>query len=255
MLTSGLDRQPSKHFHVDTTRFRPCHEKSSSSTCVFLLMALAALVLCLPTSAQQVVEPNNGPALPAPFPPKTLPQHEWLVRAPVQEHEGNLVHLRGNPAELEDYSMLLRADEIDLNKETHDVEARGHVYYHNFDKNEELWCDHMEYNTEKIYGRFYEVRGETHPRIASHPGMLTTTAPFHFEGKWAERIGEKYIVYDGWVTNCRLPDPWWKFKGRRFDVYPDDHAVTHKATFWLRRMPLFYTPYFYHALGKEPRNS
>jgi LPS-assembly protein len=218
-------------------------------------MALAALVLCLPTSAQQVVEPNNGPALPAPFPPKTLPQHEWLVRAPVQEHEGNLVHLRGNPAELEDYSMLLRADEIDLNKETHDVEARGHVYYHNFDKNEELWCDHMEYNTEKIYGRFYEVRGETHPRIASHPGMLTTTAPFHFEGKWAERIGEKYIVYDGWVTNCTLPDPWWKFKGKRFDIYPDDHAVTHNSVFWLRRMPLFYTPFYYHALGKVPRNS
>ena len=201
---------------------------------------------------------QSGAALPPPFPPKTLPQHEWLVHAAVQEHEGNILHLRGSPAEpaeLEDYSMLLRADEIDFDGETHDVQARGHVYYHNFEKNEELWCDHMDYNTEKVQGKFYEVRGETHPRIASHPGMLTTTAPFHFEGKWAERIGEKYIVHNGWVTNCTLPDPWWKFKGKRFDVYPGDHAVSHDATFWLRRMPLFFTPFYYHALGKVPRNS
>ncbi len=177
------------------------------------------------------------------------------MHAPFQEHAGSVLHLRGNPAELEDYSMLLRAEEIVFDQDTHDIEAHGHVYYHNFDKNEELWCDRMEYNTETVRGKFYEVRGETHPRIASHPGMLTTTAPFHFEGQWAERIGAKYIVHNGWVTNCTMPDPWWRFKGKRFDVYPDDHAVTHDAVFWLRRFPLFYTPFYYHALGKVPRNS
>lgn len=251
MLFSGLGFRANGCISFLTITGRSCHEKYSSSTCAFFLITLLLLVLCMSAAAQ----PATGPALPPPFPPKTLPQHEWLVRAPVQDHEGNLVHLRGHPAELEDFSMLLRADEIDWDKDTHQMVARGHVYYHNFDKNEELWCDHMEYNTEEVHGKFYEVRGETHPRIASHPGMLTTTAPFHFEGKWAERIGEKYVIYNGWVTNCTLPDPWWKFKGKRFDVYPDDHAVTHSAIFWLRRMPLFYTPFFYHALGKEPRKS
>jgi len=206
-----------------------------------------------------VLPSTQEQTLPAPFPPQTLPQHEWLVRTTgpdaYQEHFGQVLRLRGHPAELEDYSMLLRADEIDFNRDTGELEARGNVYYHNFDKNEQLWCDRMEYNTEEVRGKFYNVRGETHPRINAHPGMLTTTAPFHFEGQWAERIGEKYIVYNGWVTNCTLPDPWWKFKGKRFDVYPDDHAVTHNAIFWLRRMPLFYTPFYYHALGKTPRHS
>jgi len=278
MLTSVLARRPISCSSLNTIRSRSCHHKYSSSTCAFFPSVLAAFVLAASSPAQtptQTADPatnqtnppavdtsvqstaQNGPEqnLPAPFPPKTLPQREWLVQAPVQEREGSLIHLRGHPAILEDYSMLLRADEIDLNRETHDIEARGNVYYHNFEKNEELWCDHMEYNSETVRGKFYKVRGETHPRIASHPGMLTTTAPFHFEGQWAERIGAKYIVYNGWVTNCTLPDPWWKFKGKRFEVYPDDHAVTHHAMFWFRRFPLFYTPYFYHSLGKVPRNS
>jgi len=223
--------------------------------CVLTHLALAVMVVCLPAAGQTASPTTAGQTLPPPFPPKTLPQHEWLVQAPVQEHEGHVVHLRGNPAEMEDYSMLLRADEIDFNGETHDVQARGHVYYHNFLKNEELWCDHMEYNTEEVRGKFYEVRGESHPRIAAHPGMLTTSAPFHFEGKWAERIGDKYIIYDGWVTNCTLPDPWWKFKGPRFEITPGEQAISHNAIFWLRRFPMFYTPFFYHSLKKEPRHS
>lgn len=212
----------------------------------------------MPMAAQQGAPGQIGPALPPPFPPKTLPQREWLIRAGVQEHDGPVLHLAGSPgepAELEDFSMLLRAEDIVFNRDTGDVEAHGNVYYHNFDKNEELWCDRMQFNTETVQGTFWNVRGETHPRIASHPGMLTTTAPFHFEGKWAERIGAKYVVHYGWVTNCTLPDPWWKFKGKRFEVYPGDHAVSHDSVFWLRRMPLFFTPYYYHALGKVPRNS
>ena len=215
MVTSGLEIRPHAHFPLDITRSRPCHQQSSRSTCTFWLMALALFVLPGGAAAQPVIEPSEQ-SLPAPFPPKTLPEHQWLVEAPYQEHTGHVLHLRGHPAQMEDASMLLRADEIDFDGETHDVEARGNVYYHNFEKNEELWCERLEYNTQEVRGKFYNVRGETHPRIASHPGMLTTTAPFHFEGRWAERIGDKYIVYNGWVTNCTLPDPWWKFKGKRF---------------------------------------
>ena len=45
--------------------------------------------------------------------------------------------------------MLFQADEIDWDENTGNVKARGHVYFQNFDRNERLWCDHLEYNTDR----------------------------------------------------------------------------------------------------------
>lgn len=151
--------------------------------------------------------------------------------------------------------MLFRADEIEYNEDTGDVRAEGHVYFRNFSKNEQIWASRLEYNTDEETGRFYDVRGETMPRIVARRGVLTGNSPFHFEGEWAERIGEKYILYNGWVTDCKLPNPWWRLKGARFDIVPDDHAISHRSWFLLRRMPIFYTPFFYHSLEKHPRKS
>ena len=46
-----------------------------------------------------------------------------------------------------------------------------------------------------------------------------------------------------------------RLKGPRFDIVPGDHAVAHDSTFVLKTVPLFYTPFFYHSLSKEPRHS
>ncbi|MGA9628408.1 MAG: LPS assembly protein LptD, partial [Bryobacteraceae bacterium] len=145
--------------------------------------------------------------------------------------------------------------DIEWDESTGDVRATGHVYFRDFDRNEQIWCDHLDYNTQDEKGKFYDVRGETHPRIAARPGTLTTSSPFHFEGKWAERIGEKYILYNGWVTNCKMPDPWWRMTGPRFDIIPGQRAIAYRSVFLLRKIPLFYTPYFYHSLEREPRRS
>jgi len=169
--------------------------------------------------------------------------------------DGTVHKWHGNPVEMEDSRMLFRADDIEWDESTGDVRATGHVYFRDFDRNEQIWCDHLEYNTQDEKGKFYEVRGETHPRIAARPGMLTTSSPFHFEGKWAERIGEKYILYNGWVTNCKMPDPWWRMTGPKFDIIPGQRAIAYRSKFLLRKIPLFYTPFFYHSLEREPRKS
>src|SRR5581483_3835278 len=97
--------------------------------------------------------------------------------------------------------------------------------------------------------------GETLPRIVSKPGMLTTAAPFHFEGEWAERIGERYILYNGWVTNCTLPKPWWRLRGPKFDIIPRDRAKAYHSQFLLANIPIFYFPWFYRPLKEESRKS
>jgi LPS-assembly protein len=216
---------------------------------------LAALVLAAAATAQTQPVPKEPP--PA-VPPASLSAGEWNVRADQQESDGKVRKLRnlhGQPVELEDSTMLFRADAIDWDESTGDVKASGHVYYRNFDKNEQIWADHLEYNTEDEKGKFYDVRGETRPKIVTRPGVLTSNSPFHFEGKWAERIGEKYILHDGWVTNCKIPKPWWRMRGPRFIIVPGDHATAYRSVFMLRKVPLLYAPFFYHSLQKEPRKS
>ena len=151
--------------------------------------------------------------------------------------------------------MVLQANEIDFNADTGYAEARGNVHYQNFLRHEEIFASKVEYYTDEQTGKFYDVVGSAVTRVETRAGVLSSTSPFHFEGKWAERLGDKYILYNGMITNCRIPRPWWTLRGPKFDIIPEDRALAYKAIFRLRGMPLFYTPYFYKSLAKVPRHS
>ncbi len=191
-------------------------------------------------------------------PPQSLSVGEWNFRAVSQEKVGSVYKLRGTPSlpvEIEDSKMLLRALAVDYDEATGDAHAEGNVYFHDFEKNEQLWADRVDYNTDEEKGTFYDVRGETHPKIVARPGTLVSDNPFHFEGEWAERLGTKYILHNGFITNCKLPRPWWRLRGRTFEITPGEKAIAHHSTFLVRRFPIFYTPFFYHSLQKVPRKS
>ena len=223
------------------------------------LLSLGPCAIAQDQSSKTPAEPKPGGAVEtarAPLPdPRTLGRNWIYIRATHQDSHGPIKILEGN-AEVEDQFRLIRADYIEYHEDTHDVMARGHVYFHGFEKNEQLWCDHLEYNTETEKGKFYDVRGQTMPKAVARRGVLTApNAPFHFEGEWAERIGAKYVLYNGWVTNCKMPGPWWEMRGPKFDIIPGDRVKAYRSTFLLRKIPLFYSPYFYHSLEKEARHS
>ncbi|MGH9661005.1 MAG: LPS-assembly protein LptD [Bryobacteraceae bacterium] len=199
--------------------------------------------------AQQPL-PNLGRAPRAGAPPAGFVD----VEAVTQEVDGAWRRLRGR-ARIETAEMLLTADEIDYHRADEYAEARGNVHYKSFERNEELWAAKVEYYLDQERGKFYEVRGNATTRIDARPGLPTTQEPFYFEARWAERLGSKYILHDGLITNCRLPRPWWTLRGPRFDIIPNDRAIAHRAVFRVRKMPLFYTPYFYKSLEREPRRS
>jgi LPS-assembly protein len=204
-----------------------------------------------PPTAPSASQPNQHIYKPRPGAP---PFGEWIVRAVDQTTDGPWRHLRGH-AELENVVMLFRADELDYNNDTGDVRARGGVYFEQFERNEKIWADHLEYNTETQIGKFYDVRGTTAPRIDTRPYMLTSTNPYYFQGVWAERLTDHYILYDGFLTNCKVPHPWWRLRGARFNVVPEESARAYRSVFLLRKFPLFYTPFFYKSLEKLPRRT
>ena len=176
------------------------------------------------------------------------------VHGVIQEVSGNKRMLRGN-VELETVDALLKADEIDYDTESGAAEARGHVHYENFTSGEILDCDRAEYNLETQEGKFYNVRGSSPAKIDARPGILTTSNPFIFQGKWAERLKTRYILYDGFITSCKIPRPWWRLAGPKFDIIPGERAIAQKSRFLVGNVPIFFFPYFYKSLAKQPRHS
>jgi LPS-assembly protein len=183
-----------------------------------------------------------------------LNPNDLIVRGVTQTREGDWFRLRGS-AEVETVDSLIRADEIDYNEATGQVLARGNVKFESFGRGEQLEAARVEYNMKNETGRFYDVRGSAPAKLEQRPGILTTTNPFIFQGDWAERLGNKYILYDGFVTDCRLPRPWWILKAPKFDIIPGDRAIAYKAQFKVRRVPVLYVPAFYKALAENPRKS
>ncbi|MDP9169470.1 MAG: LPS assembly protein LptD, partial [Acidobacteriota bacterium] len=207
--------------------------------------------------------------LPAPPDAATVERPDFSVRVPRpdapakgaysfesvdQESDNGVYHLRGKVV-VELHTATFKADEADYDENTKIFKARGHVYYRDYEQNEIIYCDKAEYNTDTKTGTFEHPRGYSKTKVVARPGVLTTQQPFYFEGAWAEKVEEKFILHDGFITDCALPKPWWTLHSAVFDIIPDDRATTRHAMYHLRRWPVFYFPYFYKSLKKEPRKS
>ena len=188
------------------------------------------------------------------FAPGAPAPDDYKVDSDTQEVNGDLRHLRGH-VHLETIDKKFDADAVDYNDDTGDLEAWGNIRYENFLDGTKLTCDHLKYNVNTENGIFYGIKGTSETRIVSRPGLLTTNNPFYFEGKWGERVDGKYIIHEGYVTDCKVPKPWWRLTSTRFDITPNDRALTHHAVFHVRKVPIFYFPLYYKSLKKLPRQS
>jgi LPS-assembly protein len=185
---------------------------------------------------------------------RSLGASEVLVLAKDKRIEGDWTYLEGM-AELRANAVLLRADEIDYNQQTGYAEARGNVYYEDLQRKEKVWATRAEYFTREERGKFYQVRGETYPKIEGRPGLYRTESPVRFEGAWAERLGEEFRLYDGTLTNCETPLPWWTLKSPQFSIRPGESATMRNAVLRIRKVPVLYAPWFYKSLKEGERKS
>jgi LPS-assembly protein len=195
-----------------------------------------------------------SPAVPADVPAP----NDTRFYAYTQESRGQWKYLRsarGMPARIVTSQFSIEADEIDYNSGTHVAVARGHLKFEHFLNGDKIQADHGVYNLQTQEGKFYQVSGTSPTKIVPRPGLLITTTPFYFEGKWAERLKDRYIIHDGFLTDCRVPKPWWKLHAPVFDIIPDDRAIARNAVFTLKGVPMLFLPVFYRPLGKNDRQS
>lgn len=257
------DAPPKRPIFVRNIFTLKCHEE------FFARGAAASLLWCgllaIPVAAQ--LPPTFLPPIPTQQPNAANPSQRLKIQRPDapgpndvnvsaehQESEGDIRHLRGH-VHLETFDKKLEADEVDYNEDTKDVEARGHVLFENFADGTKLNCDHGTYNVDTQNGIFYDVKGIAPSKIVSRPGLLTSTNPFYFEGKWAEHKEDHYIVHEGFITDCKVPKPWWRLDAPRFDIVQYDRAIAYRAVFRIKNIPLFYAPAYYKSLKKVPRQS
>ena len=261
-----------------------CHLKTVHFSWILLLLAALYPAAASPQlSSAPIVPPAPAatPAAPAAVPQKPAPNNpatddqatverpdfrvhvprpnapslgDYDMSAVDQTSDNGVYHLRGDVV-IELHNATFRADEADYDEKTEMFTARGHVYYRNYDQNEVIYCDRAVYDYDKERGTFYHVRGYSKTKVVARPGVLTTDQPFYFEGSYADKFEDKYILHDGFVTDCKVPNPWWTLNSKTFDIIPDNRAVTRGSIYRLRGIPVFYFPYFYKSLKKEPRRS
>ena len=197
-------------------------------------------------SAQTVVKPQK-----ADLPPE---DEIWYGAVDQQISESEWKYLK-HSARIRTTEMTISADEIDFNSDTAWAIARGHVRLEHYATGDILNADHAEYNIRTEEGKFYAVNGTSPSKILTSPGVLTTTNPFYFQAMWADRIKSRYVLHNGFITDCKMPKPWWKFKSPQFDVVPGENAKARNAILLVHHVPVLFLPYFYRPLGRNPRQS
>ncbi len=184
----------------------------------------------------------------------TPPPDEIWFGGATQTEDNEWKHLKG-AACVRTTEMNICAHEIDFNSDTDWTYARGNVRLEHFATGDILNADHAEFNIRTEEGKFYVINGTAPSKILTSPGMLTTTNPFYFQAQWADRIKNRYILHKGFITDCKMPKPWWKFQSPKFDVVPGEHAVVRSGILFVHHLPILYLPYYFRPLGRNPRQS
>ncbi len=170
----------------------------------------------------------------------------------------HVYHLRGKgngQVVFEFPDATLKADSVDYDEVKGIATATGRVYYRDYVQNEILYASSATYNTNTESGEFKDVRGYMKAKIVARPGVLTSQEPFYFEAVTVDKLPEKYVLHNSFITDCQMPSPWWTMNSKRIDYYPGDHAIAHNAVYHFRSFPVFFFPWFHKSLKTEPRQS
>jgi LPS-assembly protein len=172
-----------------------------------------------------------------------------------QEKVGDIYKLHGN-AEIHYRTYILRADEVTYDSDTGEATGSGHFTLDGGPNDDHIKASHGTYNLTAETGRFYDVTATTGYHLRGNRVVLTSTAPFAFNGKVVEKTSpDHYLVYDGAITTCELPHPDWQFAAHKIKVDVGANASLTNSSFWLLRLPVFYFPYATVPVNREARQT
>ncbi|MFN8005592.1 MAG: hypothetical protein U0V70_00905 [Terriglobia bacterium] len=180
--------------------------------------------------AQAPAPSTQTPAEPPPVVAAT-PQNnnEVTIQAESQTRIGSHDYQAKGKVEVHYQDILLKADEIWGNDETHDVEGQGNVYFEQ--GTQKIWGERFKFNFISRTGTFYQAKGR------ADPGFI-------FDAQEVDKLDEdRYRVRKGLVTACEDKVPKWSFHVEEAIIRKEHNARMKKTIFRIKKLPLLYTPY------------
>ena len=210
----------------------------------FLL--LAAIVFFLPpgASAQKTKQTRPKPVTPPPVTTDAQAdsRSETKTKAGAQElrllykyaerTKGHII-ASGN-VEIHYGSLVLFADTIDLETDTKDVRADGHVVLQS--ANEVTTSDNLNFNLDTALGRMEHAVGMAQPSLSFEAEVLDRQEPDYYHLEKAR------------FTTCAQPNPRWKFSCSKANYKKDDYIEMWNMVLAIKGIPVFYFPYLRYPI-------
>jgi LPS-assembly protein len=161
---------------------------------------------------------------------------EIRVLAVTKERTKDRLIATGN-VEVHYKDIALFADRIDLDPEKKDVLAEGHVVLQS--PREVLSAKRAAFNLDSSRGELVEVFAMIQPSLMYDADIVQ------------KKSDNLYALGKGKVTSCAQPVPRWKFSFSRADFKKDDYLAMWNMVLSIKKVPVFYFPYFRYPLNRE----
>ena len=134
--------------------------------------------------------------------------------------------------------LTLFADWIEFHTETKDVFARGDPATLHL-PDETVSMQEIRGNLDSTEGFLQQVYGQIQPSIT-------------YGADRVERLDQdRYRLEKAWFTSCSQPTPRWRFTSSRANFKKSDYVEMWNSVFYLKKVPVFYLPYFRYPLDEE----
>jgi len=177
------------------------------------------------------------------------------IQADEQQINGHIWTLLGEVT-IQYRGYTVRADKVNYNHDTGDVEAVGHLQVES-PGDVVIQADHGTMNIDIDSARFYQVIGSVGVRTAAarKTVVYTSTNPFLFTGRVLIQEGpRRFRLIDGSMTSCRLPHPDWRITASEIHV-GEGQAYAKNGAFRAFNIPILFLPYVTHPVGESDRQS
>jgi len=164
----------------------------------------------------------------------------FRVIANYKEQVGNRIIATGNVEvhykEL-NKELKLFADRVELDTETKDVFAEGHVVLQT--PGDVISVESIQFNIDSQLGTLHNVFGRSSPNI-------------FYEAETVEKTDRDiYNLTEGSFTSCTQPTPRWRFSFSRAKLKKDDYVEMWSSVVRVKKIPVFYFPYIKYPLDRE----
>ena len=153
------------------------------------------------------------------------------------DNETDAYNAKGNVMVLWN-GIILIADTVTLSETTSEAVAEGGVRL--VKGGDVLYCDRITVNMVTEKGEV--INGK----------LFSRKSNFHIEGEKIEKVGaDEYRLEHGTFTVCNGEVPSWKFTADDLNVTLEDFAIGKNAVFYIKDIPVMYTPYMLFPVKRE----